>query len=193
MHAQESLFYLWGQPGSGKSHLIEAYISKVNAQGQTAVVFKPSDISTRENVSLIEIFDFICIDQVEQIATNKSLEEALFFWINEVKQANKKILLASQLSNKSTKWQLPDLRSRLQAGRTHEIKSLEREEALKVFQKQAINKGLILNERILNYLKNNSPMEMSFLSQLVQKLDQVTLAEKKQVTIPLLKRILLEK
>lgn len=191
--SDETLFYLWGETGSGKTHLLQAYVTQLLANNQKAVVVKHRELEQRQNVQIIEMFDIICMDEIESIAKEKIKEEALFYWINEVKQAKKKIILAGELPSISKQWQLPDLRSRLQAGRTHELKALNREDALSVFMQQAKAKGMQINDKTLNYIKNNCEMNMAYLSSLLVRLDQVTLVEKKQVTIPLLKKIVLEK
>lgn len=186
----ESLLYLWGEPGSGKSHVLKAFINQLNTNDKTAVLLTPKDLQEREHVSLIEMFDYICIDDIQEIAKNSMLEESLFFWINEVKQAKKKIVLAGQLSNKNQYWQLTDLRSRLQSGRTHELMALGRNEVLSVFKKLSQQKGIIIDARVEAFLEKKCPMNLSFLSVLLIKLDEITLVEKKQVTIPLIKKIL---
>lgn len=189
LSSNESLFYLWGSNGAGKSHVLQAIINSVT-EDVKAVILQIDDLSLRENVSLIEIFDIICIDNVENIAGDKLLEEALFFWINEVKAGHKKIIFASSISNNSEKWNLADLVSRIQSGRTHEILALERNEALTVFTNQAKQKGMLLDDKTIKYIENNCPMNMKYLTNLLEKLDQITLAEKKPLTIPLLKKIL---
>ncbi len=188
--SNEMLLYLWGESGSGKTHVLQATINLLNTRDKSAVLLKPKDLLDRQKVSLIAMFDFICIDDTHKIAGDKSLEESLFFWINEVKQARKKIILAGQLSNKSTNWQLPDLKSRLQSGRTHELLSLGRVEVLRVFSNIAKQKGITPDEKVIAFLEKNCPMNLSFLSSLLTKLDEITLVEKKQVTIPLIKKIL---
>jgi len=188
--SSENIFYIWGESGSGKTHILQAYIHSLQEQKHSAVIINPIEINNRENVSLIEMFDVICIDQVEEIMANKKLEEALFFWINEVRQAHKKIIISSQVSNQCQQWQLPDLKSRLLSGRTHEIIALNRHQALDVFAQQAGQRGIVIDVKTLKYLQNNCSMDMKFLSQLLNLLDEVTLIQKKQVTIPLLKKIL---
>jgi DnaA family protein len=188
--SNESLFYLWGESGSGKSHILQAFINRLSIDGKTAVILNSEDLRNRQSVSLIEMFDYICIDSAEEIAGDALLEESLFFWINEVRQVNKKILIAGQHSNKTTDWQLPDLCSRIQSGRTYEIKSLDRNEVLFVFNKLALKKGIMIDHKVMAFLEKNSPMNLSFLSNLLDKLDNITLVQKKQVTIPLLKKIL---
>jgi DnaA family protein len=189
-NSSESIFYIWGEIGAGKTHVLQAYTDSLHDLKKSAVIINPVDINHRENVSLIEMFDVVCIDKVEDIVANQKLEEALFFWINEIRQANKKIILASQISNQSQKWQLPDLKSRLLSGRTHEITVLNRHQALKVFAQQADQRGIVIDVKTLNYLQNNCSMDMKFLSQLLNQLDEITLIQKKPVTIPLLKKIL---
>jgi len=188
--SNETLFYLWGKSGSGKTHVLQATINLLNTRDKSAVLLKSTNLFDRQNVSLIAMFDFICIDDTQKIAGNDLLEESLFFWINEVKQARKKIILAGQVSNKSGNWQLPDLRSRLQSGRTHELLSLDRIEVLTVFSNLAKQKGIVVDERVMAYLEKSCPMNLGFLSSLLNKLDEITLVEKKQATIPLIKKIL---
>ena len=190
LKSSESIFYIWGETGSGKSHVLEAYTQLLQKQDESAVIINPIDMNERVNVSLIEMFDVVCIDQVEDIIANKKLEEALFFWINEVRQAHKKIILSSRVSNQSQQWQLPDLKSRLISGRTYEIIALNRHQALEVFVRQATQRGIVIDAKTLKFLQNNCSMEMKFLSELLNQLDEVTLIQKKQVTIPLLKKIL---
>ena len=187
--SEESLLYLWGETGSGKSHLLHALIQHIKAD-QSAVVLMPEDIAQRQNLSLIDMFDYICIDEVERIAKDDLLEESLFQWINEIRQARKKIILASQIPHTPERWQLPDLCSRLQAGRTHQLKHLDRPQVLQVFNDQAENMGIVIDQKIERYLQNNCSMNMQFLTQLLSELDQATLVHKKHITIPLLKKIL---
>jgi DnaA family protein len=188
--SNEILFYLWGDSGTGKSHILQSLVSQLNENNRLGVVVTPIDISNRQNVNLIQMFDIICIDNVENIAENPELEEALFFWINEIKQANKKIILSSQISNQSNFWQLPDLKSRILSGRTSEVKALDRDQTLEVFKKLADQKAIVIDFKIEKYLQNNCPMNLKFLSKLLNQLDEVTLIQKKHVTIPLLKNIL---
>lgn len=188
--SNEMILYLWGETGSGKSHILSAFTQYCADNKKSAVVLTPQDLSQRQNISLIEMFDYFCIDNVEKITADPVLEELLFHWINEIKQHKKKIILACQFSNKSEKWQLPDLRSRLQSGRTHQIKALDRKKVIDVFIKQAQQKGIIIDNRVNQFLQNNCPMNMHYFSELLVKLDQTTLIEKKQVTIPLIKKII---
>lgn len=184
------IFYLWGESGCGKSHILNAFINENIESKNSSILIKPKDLKNREYVTLIHMFDYICIDNVEQISNDKLLEEALFFWINEVKQLQKKIILASQISNIDENWKLPDLRSRLASGQTHQVLPLSRHGVLKVFRQQAKQKGIALDEKVINYLEKNCPMNMIFLQELLKQLDKATLIHKKQVTIPLIKDIL---
>ena len=184
------IFYLWGETGSGKSHLLNAFIENNIQANKPSVLIQPKDLINREYVSLIDMFEYICIDDSDLISSDKLLEEALFFWINEVKQAQKKLVLASKISNQDGQWQLADLRSRLASGQTHQLKPLSRDGVLMAFNQQATEQGINIDGKVINYLENNCSMNMAFLKQLLNELDKATLIHKKQVTIPLIKNIL---
>ncbi|MCF6288796.1 MAG: DnaA/Hda family protein [Proteobacteria bacterium] len=185
-----NIFYLWGASGTGKTHILQALINDLRVNGKSIGIIPYADITQRENVSLISMFDIVCIDNAENIVANNLLEEALFLWINEVKQAGKKIIIAAQVSNKSQAWQLPDLISRLQSGQTHELKPLTRKQSLQVFKQLAKAQGIEIDNSIENYLQNNCSMNMKFLANLLIQIDDATLVQKKPVTIPLLKKII---
>ena len=188
--SQAYIFYLWGEAGCGKSHLLNAFIEDNNQTNKPTVLIKPKDLANREYVSLIEMFEFICIDDSQSISGDALLEEALFFWINEIKQAQKKLVLASQISNSDKHWELADLRSRLASGTTHQLMPLSRQGVLKAFVQQSKQHGLNIDDKVIHYLENNCPMNMAFIKQLLNQLDKATLIHKKQVTIPLIKNIL---
>ncbi|MFK8010890.1 MAG: DnaA/Hda family protein [Marinicellaceae bacterium] len=184
------IFFLWGSSGCGKSHLLHAFINEKVGSDKQAVLVQPKDLVKRENVSLIAMFEYICIDNVHRISGDVLLEEALFFWINEIKQYQKKLILASQIPNSDNQWKLADLRSRLASGITHQLKPLSRSGVLEAFLHQAKVRGLNIDAKVINYLENNCAMNMSFLKNLIIALDKATLIQKKQVTIPLIKNIL---
>lgn len=186
----ESVFYLYGGHSSGKTHLLNALISFSQTSGLRAVMVTPDDIINRNNISLVHMFDLICLDNLESVCGDEIFEEALFCWMNEVRQSHKKLVLSSICSNMDKKWKLPDLRSRLVSGRTHQLKALNRDTAWKVFLDMAEQKGIVLDDKISAYLQSNSSMNMDFLTRLLQRMDQITLAEKKQATVPLIRKIL---
>ncbi|HFC29672.1 MAG TPA: hypothetical protein ENJ44_01375 [Oceanospirillales bacterium] len=190
LDSDESLFYLWGTSGAGKTHILQALCNRMNQTNKQAVILQAQELNSRQNVSLVEMFDLVCVDDAQMIANDKILEEALFFWINEIRAVHKKIIIAANISTHSKEWQLPDLISRIQSGRTHEIHALERADTMSVFITLAKKDGLILESKIIKYIENNCPMNLKFLANLIKKMDQMTLAEKKQLTIPFLKKIL---
>ena len=42
--SNESLFYLWGESGSGKSHVLQAFINRLSIDGKTAVILNSEDL-----------------------------------------------------------------------------------------------------------------------------------------------------
>ena len=188
--SNECLLYFWGEKNSGKSHLLQALVHKLKSQNKSIVTLSAKELFKRENISILELFDFILIDEIEILAAHKNAEEHLFNWINEAKQFHKKLILASQISNKDSCWKLADLRSRLVSGRSYQLLPLKRNETIKIFHREADFRGILLDEKVLSYLEKNCPMNLGFLMSLLNQLDNITLIKKKKVTIPLIKQIL---
>jgi DnaA family protein len=188
--SEECLFYLWGEKTSGKSHLLQALVNHSKTPENSIVIIHADEIISRENISIIELFDTLLIDEIESLAGNSIAEENLFNWINEAKQYHKKLILCSQISNKDEQWRLADLRSRLISGRTHQLLPLKRDETIKIFSREADIIGINLDNKVIAYLKANCPMNLGFLMNMLNQLDNITLIKKKKVTIPLIKQIM---
>jgi DnaA family protein len=188
--SDECLYFLWGEKTSGKSHLLQALVNYTKKPNNSIVIINSKELLARENISILELFDTILLDEIEILAGHSIGEEHLFNWINEAKQFHKKIIISSQISNKDKQWKLPDLKSRLISGRTHQLLSLKRNETIKIFSREAKFIGINIDEKVLSYLKLNCPMNLGFLMSLLNQLDNITLIKKKKVTIPLIKQIL---
>ncbi|HOP21300.1 MAG TPA: DnaA/Hda family protein [Gammaproteobacteria bacterium] len=179
----ENLFYFYGAEGSGKSHLLNGLVEKLKQDGISVVIPTTTDIANRSHVSLIQMFDVLCLDGIEKLASDSLLEESLFFWINEVRQYNKKLILSCQFSAKNELWKLPDLRSRLLSGRTHQIKPLNRKQTWSIFFKIAAQKGINFDEKAESYLQKQLKVNLKFLMNVLDALESAIHAEKRKEKI----------
>ena len=73
------LFYLWGESGTGKSHLLQATYQAVLATGKTAI-YLPLKQLLNYSCDIFEelgTLDLLCIDDVQEIAGKSDWEYAL--------------------------------------------------------------------------------------------------------------------
>jgi DnaA family protein len=187
---QQSLFLIWGHEKSGKSHLLNALHTQLQDHHLSSVYFKQDILDERDQLQLIPLFDHVMIDDIDQIAEKDQSEENLFQWINEIRQSHKKLILTSNAPINSITWGLPDLKSRLQSAQSHQITPLDRNDLLILFTREAEIRGLKLDQKAIQYIEKNCPMNPGFLMSLLMQLDNITLVKKKSVTVPLIRQLL---
>lgn len=189
---QGGSLYLWGPQGSGKSHLLHA------AMNWCAGCYQPSSyIPLHYAQSLspdvlqgLEQMHLICLDNIEQIAGNKSWEEAIFDLFNRVKEHGKLLVVTADAAARHLELQLPDLRSRLDWGLSYQLQQPGDEEKLAILQLRANARGLVLSDDAGRFLLHRSSRNMADLWQTLAQLDTASMAAQRKLTIPFIKEVL---
>lgn len=182
---KERSIYLWGEAGSGRSHLLKAVASQTDgryvniAERETAVeTGKPACVwDDRTRVW--------CIDNVDH--AGPEMQIALFNLINEVRaHGDAAIVIAGpaaplQLSLRE------DLRSRLGWGlvfQLHPLNDAEKDAALNL---HADERSLKLVPEIRQYLLTHFSRDMPTLMTLIDALDQYAMQQQRPINLPLLR------
>jgi DnaA family protein len=85
---------------------------------------------------------------------------------------------------------LPDLKSRLTSGATYQVHRLSDEQKINALQLRASKRGLQLTKTVGQFLLTRCSRDMPLLFSTLQKLDKASLAEKRRLTIPFVKKVL---
>ena len=87
----ESYLYLWGAPGSGRSHLLQAACHAASDVDKRALYLPLADLGHFPPLMLEEIerLDLVAIDDLEYVIGRKRWEEALFHAFNRLRDAGK--------------------------------------------------------------------------------------------------------
>ena len=188
----EQFIYLWGTPGSGKSHLLQGCCQYLDNQQPSA--YLPLSILEPWGPSSIEGFGqqrLIAIDDIDSIAGDKAWEEALFHLFNRVRDNGQTILLISaQKAPANSSILLPDLRSRLGWGLVFHLAELSDELKIKVLQQAATKRGFTLPDQAALFLIKRCARNMHTLNQLLNRLDEASLVLQRKITVPFIKTIL---
>jgi DnaA-homolog protein len=178
--------YLWGPPGSGKSHLLAAAAGAWEARGARVAAFGPA-------VALPWRFDEDCglilLDDCE--ALDAARQHAAFALCVEATTAGAPWLAAGNVPPVD----LPlrdDLRSRLAWGVVFALQPLADAEVRAVLRRAADNRGILLSDEVMDYLLTRFARDLGHLSALLDRLDEFALATQRAVTVPLLRRMLAE-
>jgi DnaA family protein len=172
------LLFLWGEGGSGTSHLL------------TATEARTIDASSDPQLTAIgEALDFYAIDNVE--ALDETGQIALFNLFNRLRAAGGRLLVAASLPPLQLKLR-EDLRTRLGSGLIYRLQPLTDAEKIDAIQAQATARGLRLPPEAINYLFARAPRDIRSLAAFLAALDRYSLEHKRPITLPLLRELLYE-
>ncbi|HEX7689711.1 MAG TPA: DnaA regulatory inactivator Hda, partial [Burkholderiaceae bacterium] len=85
-----------------------------------------------------------------------------------------------------------DLRTRLGWGGVHAVRPLAEGDMRVALREEARRRGIVLADEVLDYLLTRFARDLKSLMHLLHRLDGFALAEKRAVTVPLLRRMLNE-
>jgi DnaA-homolog protein len=160
---RERIVYLWGEAGSGRSHLLTA--------------------AARANPHIV------AADDVE--ALDPDAQQALFMAINEARDGGAGVLAAgsrppAQLGLRE------DLRTRLAWGLVYQLVPLDDEDKARHLKSVAAERGLQLSDDIVRYLLTRLPRDLASLRAAMEVIDRYSLMRQRGLTLPLVREALAE-
>ena len=189
---EDTVLYLWGSKGSGKSHLLQACCQAVNSTKSASYLpltllkeWGPQTIEGLEEQALI------CIDDIDAICKDSAWEEALFHLYNRIKEKDRNLLIiAGNQPPSKIPIGLADLRSRLAWGLVIQLNELSDDEKINTLKLHALKRGFNLPESVGHFLLSRCSRNMHDLHQLLNRLDDASLAAQRKITVPFVKTIL---
>jgi len=187
-----SHIFLFGEEGSGKSHLLNALCHEVRERQGRAfyLAMKRLPKGAIESLQGLENLDLVCVDDLHVIAGDKAWEEALFHCFNRIREANGRLLVSSRKRLSALNLGLPDLASRLAWGLRLPLLPLEDQDKLAVINLHSDALGFSLSDEVQKYLLKHHERSMAALLQTVEKLHQAALTNKRRITVPLAREVL---
>ena len=176
--ASERCFYLWGEAGSGKSHLLQALVQQARVLGCSAAYVK-GDVPQQAQVVAID--DVQVLDDSQQIA--------LFELYNKIRESGG-MLLVSGTAAPAHLTLRDDLRTRLGWGLVYQVHALSDAEKEQALQRHAQARGLVLPNEVTQYLLRHGRRDLPALLALLDALDAHCLRLKRGATVPLLKEVM---
>ncbi len=185
--------YLHGASGSGRSHLLLAACQAANAAGRR-VQYLPLLTLGEHATALRGVAgsELLALDDLGAIAGNREAEHALFDLYNRARAEGSALLFAADTAPAQLGVELPDLRSRLGACTQFALKPLDDDERRAVLKAQAASRGIELDDGVLDWLFARYARDLGALLDLLDKLDQASLAAQRKITIPFLRGFLRE-
>lgn len=191
----EQQIYLWGEPGTGKTHLLQACCQQAKTLGKEPfyLSFTQANLPSPAILDGLETMDLVCFDDLQQIAEDRHWQQALFNFYNRHRQNNHYLLVAANCPPKYLPFELLDLKTRMSWGLTLKIQSLRDDQLIDVLTHKAHYLGFDIPAAVGRFLLNHYVHDLAALWILLDKIDHATLAEQRKLSIPFLKKILADR
>jgi len=171
---------IWGDAGSGKSHLLRALAATAGA------LLLTSQNSSRDFVWSASTPLYL-LDDCDKLAAHR--QQAAFSLFNQVRDAGGTLVAAA--SKPPARLSLrEDLRTRLGWGLVYQVHGLSDDEKIDALSKSAQTRGLSLSPGVLPYLLTHFRRDMQSLSAMLDALDRYSLETQRPITMPLLRELL---
>lgn len=188
----EPRLYIWGPPGAGRTHLLQATCHALTERGLRCVyvpLHERADLSPAMLEDL-EHSDVVCIDDIDVVAGDASWEHAMFDFYNRAAVTGCALLMAASAAPSMLPWGLADLKSRLAASLVYRLEVLNDDAKMAALQQRAQRRGMELNDEAAGFLLRHVRRDTCHLFELLDRLDTASLAAQRRLTVPFIKQVL---
>ncbi|HEY2257811.1 MAG TPA: DnaA regulatory inactivator Hda [Variovorax sp.] len=176
--------YLWGEGGSGKTHLLEAVRGALREQGASVGWLHPGVMDPPE---FDDRWVAVLLDDVQRYTAVQ--QHAAFNWFVNAQSLQRGVVAAGTLPPAD----LPlreDLRTRLGWGHVFQLQLLGEAERRAVLRQAADDRGVMLSDDVLDYVLHRFSRDLGSLMELLVQLDGYSLRTQRAITIPLIRSML---
>ncbi len=179
----ERSIYIWGAPGSGRSHLLRASIASLSGAGLTCV-FVARGQSVPEPFPQLRA---LAVDDVDTLDAGN--QRAFFRLYNHLRERAGIVLAAGSVAPAQLKLR-PELMTRLGWGLVYQVQALTDEDKAKALKGHAASRAFDLPDNVIDYLLCHTSRDLPSLMSVLDALDRYSLEAKRPITLPLLMELL---
>jgi DnaA family protein len=176
--------YLWGDGGSGKTHLLKAVQQALRDQG-AAIGWL--DASVQQPAEFNEHWGAILLDEVHLYTAAQ--QQTAFNWFVNAQTHQRWVLAAGAMPPADLKLR-DDLRTRLGWGHVFALKVLSEPERRSVLRQAADARGVFLGDEVMDFMLTRFSRDLSSLMELLELIDRYAMQTKRGITIPLIKSMM---
>lgn len=187
-------FYLYGESGVGKTHLLQASCRYVTEQDKASVYLPFGDLSLPlipDVLIGLEQMPLVCLDDIDEIIGDSKWELALANLITKSSVQGHTLILTGQQAVNDWSIKTTDLAKALMTVLPIEMHAIEeKDEVIIALQRHSLRLGFELPIEVGNYLIKQFSSDLQELLAVLKLLEQATLVEKRRLTLPFVKQVL---
>lgn len=188
------VLWLWGAPGSGRSHLLQAVCAAAPTATRAGYLpfadLRAAGMPTTAALEGAAALDLLCLDDLDLAVGDRSFEVALFGVYRAIEERRGALLVSAAAPPPSLGWTLADIGSRFGAGEVFQLRALDEDGQAEALRRRAAARGLDLPEETVRWLLRRFPRDMPRLGALLDTIDDASLREQRRVTVPFVRTIL---
>ena len=180
--------FLWGEGGSGKTHLLLAVREALREHGARVGWIDAAQLHPPE---FDETWEVVVLDDCQLYTAEQ--QAAAFNWFVNAQtptQGPARWVLAAADRPPADLQLREDLRTRLGWGHVFQLHALGETERRSVLRRAADERGVFLGDEVMDFMLNRFSRDLSSLMMLLDQLDAYALRTQRAITIPLLKTML---
>ena len=177
--------YLWGESGCGKSHLLSAACQAISAQGYR-IAYLPGELASQDDALIgLEQCELVCIDDLQVLEPAAEID--LCQCIERCRAAGTMLLFAADRPPEELGPVRPELVALLDLGPRFRVGALGSEALREALRADIGRRSLQLGDGVLDYLLGRFEPSMAALRPVIERLDGISLSEKRRLTLPRVK------
>ena len=176
--------YFWGGSACGKTHLLQAVRSALQAQELGAGWL---DATVSGAPEFDESWAVVLLDDVH--AFDVAQQQAAFNWFINAQSQQIAVLAAGSLPPADLKLR-DDLRTRLGWGHVFNLQALDEAQRREVLRASARTRGIVLSDEVMDFMLTRFSRDLGSLMELLNLMDGYALQTQRAITIPLLKTMM---
>jgi DnaA-homolog protein len=170
--------FIWGESGSGKSHLIEAIRTAIALDIPQRVVESARQLSGKS------------IALLDDAQTLHSEAQASWFNLFIKQAAEPQAMIIACADQAPIHLALrADLRTRLGSGLVFQLKRLDDDQKAQALRQHAASRQINFPEEVSRYLLRHYPRDIRALLHILERLDRYAFEQKRALSLPLLREL----
>lgn len=180
-----SWLYLWGEAGSGRSHLLAAAVNAARAAD------RPASLLAAQQAGALELGEqqLVALDDIDEL--DDAGQAGLFRALIRARETRGTLILAGNAPPRELRLR-EDVRTRIGQALVFEIQALDDDAKGALLIQHAMARGILLDAEIVEYLLRHGRRDSRWLMGVLDALDDASLTQARPVTLPLLREVLRE-
>jgi DnaA family protein len=131
-----------------------------------------------------ELSQLVAIDDIDHAESDAVWQEALFALFNAVQESGGQLLVTADKSPQQLVDTLPDLRSRLSSLPVFQMPRFTGDQVAELLRLRGSAAGIEMTDEVVRYCALRLPRDPRAVVEFINQLDQLSLAQRRAITIP---------